>query len=155
MKAKQKNLVETILGAVVLLAAAWFFYLTYKTTNFGTVDGYQLSARFERVDGLQIGNDVRIGGIKVGTVTGQTIDLETFQAVVTFSVDNDLQLPTDTFIEVSTEGLLGGTYLSLEPGGDDEVLGDGDEIEFTQGTVDVVDLIGRAIFGDDDGGGEE
>lgn len=154
MKAKQKNLVETILGAVVLLAAAWFFFLTYKTTDFGTVDGYQLSARFERVDGLEIGNDVRLGGIKVGTVTGQAIDLETFQAVVTFSVENDLKLPTDTFIQVSTEGLLGGTYLSLEPGGDDEILKGGDEIEFTQGTVDVVDLIGRAIFSDD-GDGEE
>lgn len=154
MKAERKNLVETIVGAVVLIAAVWFFFLTYKTTDFGTVEGYQLTARFERVDGLQVGNDVRLGGIKIGTVTSQKIDPETFQAVVTFNVENDVRLPRDTFVSVSTEGLLGGKYLTLEPGGEADLLEDGDEVEFTQGTVDVVDLIGRAIFSDDDGGDE-
>jgi len=154
MRGQSKNLVETILGAVVLIAAVWFFFLTYKTTDFGNVDGYQLTARFEKIDGLSVGNDVRLGGIKVGTVLKHWVDPETYQAVVTFSVDDAIKLPADTFVSVSTEGLLGGAYLSLAPGGADDILEDGDEVEFTQGTVDVVDLIGKAIFTDKDGGDE-
>lgn len=142
----KRNLVEALIGAAVLIVAGWFFTFTYKTTEFGTVKGYELSARFERVDGLAVGNDVRLGGIKVGTVTAQDIDLETYQAIIKMSIDSAIHLPADSSVKVSTEGLLGNTYLSLEPGGDETYLQPGDEIEFTQGTIDVVDLIGRAIF---------
>lgn len=147
----KNNLVEALIGAAVLVVAAWFFMFTYKTTEFGKVEGYSLSARFDRVDGLNVGGDVRIGGIKVGTIISQEVDLETYQAVLKLSIDPRVRLPADTSAKIRSESLLGGRYLSLEPGGDDEYLEDGDEIEFTQGSIDVIDLIGREIFsaGDD------
>ncbi|MCH8346973.1 MAG: outer membrane lipid asymmetry maintenance protein MlaD [Proteobacteria bacterium] len=146
----KKNFVEALIGAAVLVVAAWFFMFTYKTTEFGKVEGYSLSARFDRVDGLNVGGDVRIGGIKVGTIIAQEVDLETYQAVLELSIDPRVRLPADTSAKIRSESLLGGRYLSLEPGGDDEYLGDGDEIEFTQGSIDVIDLIGREIFSADD-----
>ena len=151
----KKNLVEALVGAVVLIIAGWFFMFTYKTTQFGDVDGYHLSAKFDRVDGLKVGSDVRIGGIKVGTIVSQEVDFVTYQAVLELSIDPRIELPTDTSAKIRSENLLGGSYLALEPGGDDEYLQEGDEIEFTQGAVDVLDLIGRAIFSTDDGGDEE
>lgn len=152
----RRKTAEALLGAAVVAVAAWFFIFTWRTTDFGAVEGYRLSARFERVDGLSAGADVRLGGIKVGTVVDQEIDRETFQAVVRFTVDPGIRLPVDTAAEISTEGLLGTTYLSLKPGGMDEYLEDGDQVEFTQGAIDVVDMIGKAIFGSasDDGASE-
>jgi len=150
----QKNLVEALIGAAVLIVAVWFVMVTYKTAEFGTVEGYTLTAKFDKVDGLQVGNDVRIAGIRVGTVTSQEVDIETFQAVIRFSVDPRIRLSADTSASIRSENLLGGSYLSLQPGGEDELLEDGDEIEFTQGAIDVIDLLGKEIFraGDD---GEE
>ncbi len=150
----QKNLVEALIGAAVLIVAVWFVMVTYKTAEFGTVEGYTLTAKFDKVDGLQVGNDVRIAGIRVGTVTSQEVDIETFQAVIRFSVDPRIRLSADTAASIRSENLLGGSYLSLQPGGEDELLEDGDEIEFTQGAIDVIDLLGKEIFraGDD---GEE
>ena len=150
----QKNLVEALIGAAVLIVAVWFVMVTYKTAEFGTVEGYTLTARFDKVNGLQVGNDVRIAGIRVGTVTSQEVDIETFQAVIRFSVDPRIKLSADTAASIRSENLLGGSYLSLQPGGDDELLEDGGEIEFTQGAIDVIDLLGKEIFraGDD---GEE
>ncbi len=142
----QKNLVEALIGAAVLIVAVWFVMLTYKTAEFGTVDGYTLTARFDKVNGLQVGNDVRIAGIRVGTVTSQEVDTETFQAVIRFSVDPRIKLSADTAASIRSENLLGGNYLSLHPGGDDELLEDGGEIEFTQGSIDVIDLLGKEIF---------
>ena len=146
----KKNLVEALIGAAVLVVAAWFFMFTYKTTEFGKVEGYSLSAKFDRVDGLNVGGDVRIGGIKVGTIISQEVDLETYQAVLELSIDPRVKLPADTSAKIRSENLLGGSYLSLEPGGDIEYLEDGDEIEFTQGSIDVIDLIGQSIFGVDE-----
>ncbi|MEE8259148.1 MAG: outer membrane lipid asymmetry maintenance protein MlaD [Sphingomonadales bacterium] len=151
----QKNLVEALIGAAVLIVAVWFVMLTYKTAEFGTVDGYTLTARFDKVNGLQIGNDVRIAGIRVGTVTSQEVDTETFQAVIGFSVDPRIKLSADTAASIRSENLLGGNYLSLQPGGDDELLEDGGEIEFTQGSIDVIDLLGKEIFRAGDDGEKE
>ena len=79
-------------------------------------------ARFDKVDGLQVGNDVRIAGIRVGTITSQEVDTETFQAVIRFSVDPRIKLSADTSASIRSENLLGGSYLSLQPGGEDERL---------------------------------
>lgn len=151
----QKNLVEALIGAAVLIVAVWFVMVTYKTAEFGTVEGYTLTARFDKVDGLQVGNDVRIAGIRVGTVTSQEVDIETFQAVIRFSVDPRIRLSADTAASIRSENLLGGSYLSLQPGGDDELLEDGGEIEFTQGAIDVIDLLGKEIFRAGDDGEKE
>ena len=149
------NLVEALIGALVLVLASGFFMFTYSRTDVGAIEGYELMARFDRVDGLLVGSDVRLGGIRIGSVVRETIDLETFEAVIYFSVRSDLQLPSDTSASITTEGLLGGAYLSLTPGGDIEYLKPGDQIEFTQGSIDLFGLLGQAVFSVADGNGDK
>ena len=142
------NLVETLIGAVVLLVAGFFLAFAYTTGGVGSgrMNGYELQARFNRADGLVTGGDVRLSGIKIGTVTKQALDPKTFDAIVTFSVDSRYQLPDDSAVKIASEGLLGGNFISVEPGGSNTVLKPGSEIKFTQGSVNLMDLIGQAIF---------
>ncbi|WP_374634914.1 outer membrane lipid asymmetry maintenance protein MlaD [Ferrovibrio sp.] len=141
------NLVETLIGAVVLAVAGFFLAFAYSSAGMrGTTAGYELHARFNRADGLVVGGDVRMSGIKVGTITGQALDPKTYDAVITFSVDGRYQLPDDSAAKIASEGLLGSNYLSIEPGGSDVNLKAGDSVKFTQGSVNLMDLIGQAIF---------
>ncbi len=149
------NLVEALIGALVLVLAGGFFMFTYSRTDVGTIEGYELTARFDRVDGLMVGADVRLGGIRIGSVIRESIDIETFEAVIHFSVRSDLRLPSDTSASITTEGLLGGAYLSLTPGGDIEYLEPGGQIEFTQGSVDLFGLLGQAVFSVADDNGDK
>ena len=128
------NLVETLIGAVVLVVAA------------GAVAGYEVIAKFERVDGLAIGSDVRMSGIKIGTVLNQTLDKVDYLAVVRLSVDPAVKLPDDTSAEIVSDGLLGSKYVSLVPGGADEIIEAGGEIKFTQSSVSLEQLIGKLMF---------
>jgi phospholipid/cholesterol/gamma-HCH transport system substrate-binding protein len=145
---KGRNLAEVLAGALVLLVAAAF--LAYAVGNSGrsglSGTGLTLRAQFDRIDGLGPGADVRIAGVKVGSVVDQRIDQETFQAVLTLRVDSSLRLPTDTSAEITSEGLLGGRYVALVPGGADQILGDGQRIELTQSAVSLEALLGRFIF---------
>lgn len=142
------NLVESLIGALVLLVAGWFLVFAYERTDMGAGGGYTLTARFDRIDGIGIGSDVRMAGIKVGTVTASDLDPQTFQAVVTISMEDDIELPTDTAIAITAEGLLGGTYMNLLPGGMEDILIDGDEISETQDAVDLLGLISKFIYSD-------
>ncbi|WP_262695327.1 outer membrane lipid asymmetry maintenance protein MlaD [Kordiimonas aquimaris] len=144
------NLVESLIGALVLLVAGWFLVFAYERTDMASSDGYILSARFDRIDGLGVGSDVRMAGIKVGTIVESKLDPKTYQAVVKFSVDAGVILPADTAAAVTAEGLLGGTYMNLSPGGMEETLLDGDEISETQDAVDLLGLIGKFIYGGGD-----
>ena len=108
---------------------------------------YEITAVFNEVSGLISGSDVRLSGIKVGSVSSQTLDIDTFEAVVSMQISNDIKIPTDSSAKISSEGLLGGNYISIEPGGSDETLIDGDVIEFTQGSIDLIGLLGNAVFG--------
>ena len=150
-----RNFLETILGAVVLAVAIAFFYYAYQSNNAGGSEGYDLLAQFDRIDGLDNGADVRIGGIKVGSVTKQTLDPATYRAQVSFTVQDNVELPLDTSAAVMSDGLLGGKYLSLEPGGDIDMLEAGDEITLTQSSVRLEDLIGQLIYSGGSGGGAE
>lgn len=145
---KGRSLAEVATGAVVLAVAAIF--LGYAVLHSGrggvTAPGMQLTARFDRIDGLANGADVRIAGVKVGTVTDSRIDPQSFAAELTLRVDRALKLPADTSAEVSSEGLLGGKYVSLVPGGSEGVLADGGRITETQGSVSLESLLGRFIF---------
>lgn len=143
------NLVESLIGALVLLVAGWFLVFAYERTDAGAVNGYELTARFDRIDGIGVGSDVRMAGIKVGTVVDSRLDPLSFQAIVTLSLNNEVQLPSDTAVAITAEGLLGGTYMNLLPGGMEETLADGDEISETQDAVDLLSLIGKFIYGDD------
>ena len=148
-----RNLLETVLGALVLLVAAAFLAYAYGRSDVGDPGGYDLVAKFDRVDGLGAGADVRISGIKVGTVLDQWLDPETYRAAVRFSVAPTVELPADTSAAIVSEGLLGGKYLSLVPGADDRLLGPGDELTLTQSAIVLENLIGQLIFSAQGGGG--
>ena len=139
---------EVATGAVILGVALLFLGDAVLNSGRGTVngDGIRLSARFDRIDGLSNGADVRIAGVRVGSVTDTRIDPQTFSAELTMKVDRSLRLPDDTSAEVTSEGLLGGRYVSLVPGGSDKVLADGARITQTQGSVSLESLLGRFIF---------
>ena len=113
-----RNMIETVMGAVVLAVAAIFLAFAYNHSSLRTVSGYEVSARFDRVDGVTAGTDVRISGIKIGTVIDQRLDTDRYLAIVRMSIDPRVKLPTDTVAEVASEGLLGGRYLELIPGGE-------------------------------------
>ena len=140
------NFVETLIGAVVLLVAGFFLYFSYDKADAGTVSGYSLAARFDRVDGVKIGSDVMLAGIKVGTVTKQSLDPVEYLAVLQITLASDVKLPDDSAIKIASDGLLGGKYLSIDPGGSETYLEADEEIRFTQGTVDLTELIGKAIY---------
>ncbi len=150
------NIVETIIGGVVLAFATIFLIFAYRTADLNTGgNGLNLTARFDKIDGLQVGSDVRMSGIKVGTVVSQMLDKETFQAIVGISIEDGIVLPEDTAAKIASESLLGGSYMDLEPGGAEEILEAGDEITFTQSSVSLMDLIGQAIFSAGSGGDEK
>ncbi len=142
------NPAELITGALVLAVAAAFgaFALANTGKSFGG-SGYDLHAKFDHVDGLSIGTDVRIAGVKVGSIRAISLDPKTYLADVVFSVQKDLQLSTDTSATVSTDGLLGGKYLALAMGGEEKMLQPGGQVTITQGSINLESLIGTYIFG--------
>lgn len=142
-----RNIVETIVGALVLVVAGVFvFYAFAKSDRTTTGNSYELIARFGRIDGLKRGSDVTVSGVKVGTVTSIDLDRKTYQAVVHMSVVSGLQLSADTNAKVVSESLLGGMIVVLEPGGDKQMLKAGGEIEKTQDAISLTDLIAKVMF---------
>ena len=142
------NLVETLIGAVVLVVAGLFMVFAYSSANVrSNLGGYQLTAKFDKVDGLNVGSDVRLSGIKVGSVLSQELDPATYRALLRINVDAKVKLPDDSSAKIASEGLLGGNYLAIEPGGSETMLKAGNEIKFTQGSVNLMDLIRQAMFG--------
>src|SRR5512145_2561376 len=117
-----RSIVETLMGACVLAVAIAFVVFAYSRTTVATVSGYGVTAKFNRLDGLARGADVRISGIKVGSVLDMSLDPVTFQAVTRLSIDPAYKLPVDSSISIVSDGLLGGKYASIEPGGADEVI---------------------------------
>ncbi|MBT3783004.1 MAG: outer membrane lipid asymmetry maintenance protein MlaD, partial [Rhodospirillaceae bacterium] len=140
------NVVETLIGAVVLVVAGFFLYFSYEKADVGAVQGYSLTAKFDKVDGVKVGSDVMLAGIKVGTVTDESLDTKEYLAVLQLSLATNVKLPDDSAIKIASDGLLGGKYLSIDPGGSEDYLEAGDEIRFTQGAVDLTELIGKAIY---------
>ena len=146
------NLFEALIGAVVLAVAVVFLGFAFTNSDVGSVQGYEVVAKFDRIDGLNIGSDVRLSGIKVGTVVGQTLDTETYEAVVRLSIDPAVLLPLDSSAQIISESLLGGHIMALIPGGDTEMIKPGGVIRITQGPMILENLIGQLIFsagGDD------
>src|SRR5487761_1771819 len=130
--AMSRNAVETVMGAVVLVVAAVFLFFAYSTSQVRLISGYPLTARFDRIEGVRDGSDVRISGIKVGSIVSQELDPKTFVAVVKISVDPAIKLPVDTVATITSSGLFGDKFLSLEPGNEDKTLAPGETIEHTQ-----------------------
>ena len=142
----QRNVAETLIGAVVLLVAVGFLGYAVANTGRTPVSGYSLHASFERIDGLAVGADVRVAGVKVGSVTGARVDPQTYQAEVTFTVQNAVKLPRDTSAEITSDGLLGGKYLALVPGGEETMLAAGGAVTITQSAISLEQLLGKFIF---------
>jgi len=142
----RRNLAEVLIGAVVLLVAAGFLAYAIAHSGRTATEGYQLYARFDHIDGLSVGADVRVAGVKVGSVDSATIDPKTYQAVVGLTVRDDLKLPKDSSAVITSESLLGGKYLALAPGGDEAMLQPGQTITITQGSINIEELLGKFIF---------
>jgi len=141
------NLFEALIGAVVLAVAALFLVFAFSATDVGAVDGYEVTATFDRVDGVNAGADVRMSGIKIGTVTKLELDPQTFLARATLNIASNVELPSDSSAEITTEGLLGGKYMAIVPGGAEDIIPDGGRIQFTQSSISLEGLIGRFGFG--------
>jgi len=140
----KNNIVETLIGAIVLVVTGSFLYFAFNHANVSTNGGKDYLVKFDKVDGLSVGGDVKISGIKVGSITKQYLDKNTFLAVVEISIDPSIKLTDSTFAKITSEGLLGGNYLVLDPGDEeDPVLEEGDEITNTQGAVDFLGLLDK------------
>lgn len=142
----RRNTAEIITGAAVLAVAAGFLVYAVSHSGRSGGTGYPLRANFDRIDGLTVGADVRLAGVKVGAVTAARIDPKTFLAEVSFSVQQGIELPKDSSAEITSDGLLGGKYLSLVPGGDATVLQPGQAVTITQSAVSLEQLLGKFIF---------
>jgi phospholipid/cholesterol/gamma-HCH transport system substrate-binding protein len=142
-----RNIVETIVGALVLLVAGVFVFYAFAKSDRAGPGGYEILARFDRIDGLKRGADVTVSGVKVGSVTGFDLDRKTYQAVVRMMVSSSVGLPLDTNAKIVSESLLGGMVVVLEPGGDNKMIQAGGEIDKTQGAVPLSELIAKFMFG--------
>lgn len=142
----RKNAVETILGGVVLIVAVIFLTFALNTAQVKAVVGYNVSAAFLKVGGLTNGSDVRVNGIKVGTVNDLQLDPETFDAVVSMSIREDVAIPTDSVAGIGSSGIIGGKFVSIQPGGAKEVLPDGGKITRTKDFKSLEDQVGEIIF---------
>ena len=143
----QNNIAESLIGAAVVVVAAAFLTFSYYRTGGGSLAGYEVNAKVAKADGLAVGTDVRLAGIKVGTVSDLTLDPQTYLVTVHMNIRTDVKLPVDSSVLVTQAGFLGGQYLSITPGGDDKMLVAGGTIENAQGSIDLMNLIGRFATG--------
>jgi phospholipid/cholesterol/gamma-HCH transport system substrate-binding protein len=142
-----RNIVETIVGALVLVVAGVFVFYAFAKSDRTGPDGYEVVARFGRIDGLKRGADVTLSGVKVGTVTGVSLDSKTYQAIVRMTVSSNVNLPADTNAKIVSESLLGGTVVSLEPGNEKNLIRASGEIQNTQDSIPLTELIAKFMFG--------
>lgn len=144
------NAAETLIGAIVLAVAGGFLVYAANTADVGVGgSGYELVAKFRKAEGIDVGGDVRIAGVKVGSVSSMTLDPATYFAKVTFVIDRDVKIPNESAAKITSASLLGDSYIAIDPGGADLMLEPGDEILNTQSSVSVGDLIGKFIQGGD------
>ncbi|WP_425043509.1 outer membrane lipid asymmetry maintenance protein MlaD [Primorskyibacter sp. S87] len=143
---------EVLVGGAVLAAAIGFAVYAGQSTGFArSTDGYELAASFRSLEGVSVGTDVRLAGVKIGTVTGVDLNPETFRADTTFSVADGIVIPDDSAAVISSEGLLGGNFLEIMPGGSPFNLDEGEVIEDTQGAVSLISLLVKFVAGDGSG----
>lgn len=154
--AARENLVEAIVGLAVVLFAVWFVSFAWGRTGGGEAAGaYSVSALFPSAAGVDVGTDVKVAGLKIGTVTGQALDPASYEVKLTMALDPSVKLPSDSSAAVTSEGLLGGTNVTLTPGGSPTMLKNGDTIADTQGAIDMMGLIGQFVNGRSGSGGSD
>jgi len=145
-----ENRTEAIVGAAVLVVAAAFGVTLSGAAGGGggTAGSYPLEASFRSVEGVSVGTDVRLAGVKIGSVTGIELDAETFRAETTFAIDPGVEIPEDSAVIISSEGLLGGNFVEVQPGGSLMALPPGASFTDTQGSVSLITLLLRAFTGE-------
>lgn len=142
---------EVAVGAAVLAVAAGFLIYAAQVAGIGPSGGaYELSASFRSIEGVRAGTDVRIAGVKVGTVTSTSLDPQSFMAKARFTVAEGIEIPEDSTAMISSEGLLGGNFVEISPGGAIDILAPGSEIEDTQGAVGLISLMMKFVGGGED-----
>ena len=137
---------ETIIGALVVIVAALVIIFAYSSSGLTVAGGYTVTADFDRVEGIRVGSEVRLSGIKVGSVVAEELDPATYSAVLTLSISSSVKLPADTSAQILTDGLVGGRYVDLQPGAEEKFLEPGGRIMHTQSTIDIDDLISRYML---------
>ncbi len=143
------NMTEVLVGGAVLaFAVAFGVYASQSTGLSRDTSGYELGASFRSLEGVGVGTDVRLAGVKIGTVTGVDLNPETYRADTTFSVAEGVLIPDDSAVVISSEGLLGGNFVELMPGGSPFYFEPGDEIVDTQGAVSLISLLVKFVAGD-------
>lgn len=140
------NAIETIMGAVVLLVAGSFLYFAYNNSNIKTIDGYNIVAGFNNLTGIDVGSDVRVGGIKVGVVERLALDEKTYQAQAVLRVRDNVKLPKDTLAAIRSSGLLGEKFIALDIGSEDAMLAQNDVIHHTESAISLEEMLGKFIF---------
>ncbi len=142
----KKYFFEAIIGTLVLICAAFFIITSFKGSSIVTSDGYQIIAKFNNSDGISIGSDVKISGVKIGNVLTQELDHKSYKAKLVMTIDPSIKIPVDSSIKIVSEGLLGSKYLLINPGSEEEFLQNNDQIEYTQSSVNFEELLGKFIF---------
>ena len=146
MKSKKDGLAEILTGGIVFLIALLFVGYSIKETSFKAEmkgENFILYANFQSVEGIKLGSDILLAGVKVGRVSSIELDKVSFQAKATLSLFDDYKLPDDTEAVINSDGLLGGKYISLNVGGSDITLNNGDEVFYTQSSIDILNLLNK------------
>lgn len=145
---------ETIVGLVVIGVAIVFSFYAFGVNDSGAAgDRYRLDAVFGRVDGISEGADVKIAGVKIGTVTDNLLDLDTYEATLVMAINRKVQVPEDSIAKIASDGFLGGAHVAIEPGASEEYLREGEKITITRGSVDILNLAVQAFTNPPAGGG--
>ena len=147
----KENKLEVIIGAVVIAVALGFVVLLYQSTGLSVSNSkhYELKADFRSADGIHVGTDVRLAGVKVGTVSDLSLNVETYRAEAELAIENEVDIPEDSALTVSSEGLLGGNFIEIIPGASYEYMQPGDEFLDTQGSVSLISLLLKFVSGSD------
>ena len=141
------NLFEVIVGTFVLLCAVFFLAFSFQKADLSTSNSYQITAEFDNIGDIGNGDDVKISGVKVGTIDNQNLTPNNYRAKLTLNIDDGIKLPTDSSAKIVSAGLLGRKFIAIEPGSDEEILKNNDAIIFTQSSVNFEELLGKFIFG--------
>jgi phospholipid/cholesterol/gamma-HCH transport system substrate-binding protein len=141
-----RNVLETVMGALVLAVAFIFLAFAYSSAGIRTVSGYEVTAKFDHIDGIRVGTDVRIGGVKVGAVTATALDPRTFEAEVRMSIDRAYTLPVDTIAVIGSSSLLGDNIMTLMPGNEDKIIPPGGAIRNTQPPISLTSMLGQLFY---------
>lgn len=144
----QRNIVETLTGAFVILVAIWFFtFFIDKTNSFSSYQSSSnINAKFDDVDTVSVGAPVKIGGVKIGVVSSIKLDPKTYMAEVSFAINHNISLPEDSSAKIASSGLLGDKYIAITPGAEGNFIPSGGEIKYTESAVNLENLIGKVIY---------